>query len=225
MDIDIAPVDYKNIDILSFIEFVSDKLKSHILSVKDKYYKKIALTPSNQTNFKPFFDEMVPLMFFLRMQEGKYRKIEYMSGPQKGDAILDEKITIEITKAQNENKYLVTQDILSQGRAFSPKNIQQNITEASPTKTQPYGRMNKEHVDDVVLYIRTAIEKKQKKGYPDQSILIVSFDSDTLMVECDGDYSHLEQKIETLEKGIFSSIYLIENFMVDYVRPKWQFLL
>ena len=225
MDIDITPIDYRNVDIPFYIDFATEELKKHISLVKNRNYKKIALTPSNQNNFKKFFEEIVPLMFFLQIQKENYRKIKYMSGNQKGDAILDDTITIEITKAQNVNKYLVTQDMLTHGYAFSPKNIQKTVTVDSPTKTQPYVHTNKEHVDDVALYIHTTIEKKQKKNYPNNSILIISFDSDTLLLECDGDYSHLEQKIVTFKKGIFSTIFLIENFLINYLQPKWQFLL
>ena len=225
MDIDITPIDYRNVDIPYYIDFVTDELKKHISLVKNKDYKKIAFTPSNQNSFKSFFEEIVPLMFFLQREKTNYRKIKYMSGSQKGDAILDDTTTIEITKAQNVRKYLATQDMLNYGYAFSPKNIQKTVTASSPTKTQPYVHTNKEHVDDVALYIHNAIEKKQKKNYPYNSILIISFDSDTLLLECDGDYSHLEQEITAFEKGIFSTIYIIENFLIDDLQPKWQFVL
>ena len=191
MDIDITPIDCRNVDVPDYIDFVTEELRKHISVVKNSEYKKIAFTPSNRNNFKIFFEEMVPLMFFLQIQGHNYRKIKYMAGNQKGDAILDDKTTIEITKAQNEQEYLVTQDILNHGFAFSPKNIQKNVTASSPTKTQPYVHINKEHVNDVAQYILKSIEKKQNKNYPYNSILLVSFDSDTLLLECDGDYSHL----------------------------------
>ena len=98
MDIDITPIDYRNVDISYYIDFVTDELKKHISLVKNKGYKKIAFTPSNRNSFKSFFEEIVPLMFFLQRQETNYRKIKYMSGSQKGDAILDDTTTIEITK-------------------------------------------------------------------------------------------------------------------------------
>ena len=218
MDIDITPVNCRNVDVPDYIDFVTEELRKHISIVKNSEYKKIAFTPSNQNSFKTFFEEMVPLMFFLQIQGHNYQKIKYMDGNQKGDAILDDKTTIEITKAQNERKYLVTQDILNHGFAFSPKNIQKNITTSSPTKTQPYVRRNKEHVNDVAQYILKSIEKKQKKNYPYNSILLVSFDSDTLLLECDGDYSHLEQEIANYEKGIFSNIYIVENFIIENLQ-------
>lgn len=225
MDIDITPIDCRNVDIPDYIDFVAGEFKKHISAVRNSEYKKIAFTPSNQNSFKNFFEEMVPLMFFLQIQKDKYRKIKYMAGSQKGDAILDGKTTIEITIAQNAQKYLVTQDMLNHGFAFSPKNIQNNVTTSSPTKTQPYVHTNKEHVNDVARYIIKSIEKKQKKNYPYNSILLISFDSDTLLLECDGDYSHLEQEIANYEKGIFSTIYIVENFIIDNLQPKWQFLL
>ena len=225
MDIDITPIDCRNVDVPDYIDFVNEELRKHISVVKNSEYKKIAFTPSNQNSFKNFFEEMVPLMFFLQIQGHNYRKIRYMAGNQKGDAILDDKITIEITKAQNERKYLVTQDILNHGFAFSPKSIQKNVTASSPTKTQPYVHTNKEHVNDVAQYILKSIEKKQKKNYPYNSILLVSFDSDTLLLECDGDYSHLEEEVANYEKGIFSKIYIVENFIIKNLQPKWQCLL
>ena len=45
------------------------------------------------------------------------------------------------------------------------------------------------------------------------------------MLECDGDYSCLEEEIMNFEKGIFSKIYIIENFLNDDLQPKWQFIL
>lgn len=225
MDIDITSVDYRDVNVPDYIDFVTDKLTKHISLVKNSEYKKIALTSSNQNSFKGFFEEMVPLMFFLQMQGHNYQKIKYMAGNQKGDAILDGKITIEITKAQNDQKYLVTQDILNYGFAFSPKNIQKYGTGSSPTKTQPYVHRNKEHVNDVAQYISKSIERKQQKNYPNNSILLVSFDSDTLLLECDGDYSHLEQEISNYKKGIFSNIYIVENFITENLQPKWQYLL
>jgi len=45
------------------------------------------------------------------------------------------------------------------------------------------------------------------------------------MLECDGDYSRLEKEILKLEKGSFSKIYVIENFLNDDLQPNWQFLL
>lgn len=225
MDIDLTPIEGKNVNIPYFLEFAAEELKKHISLVKNKCYKKIAFTSSNKNNFKKFFGEIIPLMFFLQREKGIYSKIKYMSGDQKGDAILDDSTTIEITKAQNENKYLVTQDMLNHGYAFSPKHIQNKVSITSPTKTQPYVHKNKEHVNDVALYIHNAIEKKQKKNYPYSSILIIPFESDTLMLECDGDYSYLEKKIMNFEKGIFSKIYIFENFLIDDLQPKWQFIL
>ncbi len=225
MDIDITPIANRSVDIPYYIDFVTKELKKHISLVKNKDYKKIAFTPSNQNSFKRFFEEIVPLMFFLQRQKTNYRKIKYMSGDEKGDAILDDTTTIEITKAHHEKKYLAIQDRLKHGYSFSPKNIQKTVTASSPTKTQPYVHTNKEHVDDVALYIHNAIEKKQKKNYPYNSILIISFDSDTPLLEFDGDYSHLEQEIVAFEKGIFSTIYIIDNFLNDDLQPKWQFVL
>ncbi len=225
MDIDITPIDDKNVDIPYFLKFAGEELKKHISLVKNRDYKKIAFTTSNKNNFKKFFEEIIPLMFFLEREKGIYSKIKYMSGDQEGDAILDDSTTIEIRKAQNENKYLVTQDMLNHGYAFSPKNIQNKVSTTSPTKTQPYVHTNKEHVDDVALYIHNAIEKKQKKNYPYSSILMISFESDTLMLECDGDYSCLEKEIMNFGKGVFSKIYIIENFLNDDLQPKWQFIL
>jgi len=223
MDIDLTPIDGKNIDILYFLEFVAEELKKHISLLKNKSYKNIAFTSSNKNNFKHFFEEIIPLMFFLQKEKGIYSKIKYMSSDQKGDAILDDSTTIEITKAQNENKYLVTQDMLNHGYAFSSKNIQNEVSTTS--KTQPYVHKNEEHIKDVALYIHEAIEKKLKKNYPHGSILIISFESDTLMLECDGDYSCLEKEVMNFGKGIFSKIYIIENFLNDDLQPKWQFML
>jgi len=177
MDIDLTPIDSRNVDISYFLEFAAEELKKHISLVKNKCYKKIAFTASNKNNFKKFFEEIIPLMFFLQREKSIYSKIKYMSGDQKGDAILDDSTTIEITRAQNENKYLLTQDMLNHGCAFSPKNIQNRVLTTSPTKTQPYVHTNKEHVDDVAVYIRNAIEKKKKRNYPFSSILIISFES------------------------------------------------
>jgi hypothetical protein len=225
MDIDLTPIDGRNVDVPYFLEFAAGELKKHISLVKNKDYKKIAFTSSNKNNFKKFFEEIVPLMFFLQREKGIYGKIKYMSGDQEGDAILDDSTTIEITKAQNENRYLVTQDLINHGYAFSPKNIQNHVSTTSPTKTQPYVHRNKEHVDDVALYIHKAIEKKQEKDYPHNSILIILLESDTSMVEFDGDYYCLEEKIMNFKKGIFSKIYIIENFFIVDSQPKWQFIL
>lgn len=225
MNIDISLVDHRSVEVSEYIGFVTKELIKHISVVKNKGYKKIAFTPSNHNNFKNFFEEMVPLMFFLQTQKDNYQKIKYMAGSQKGDAVLDDKTTIEITKAQNEHNYFLNQDMLNHGYAFSPKNIQKTVTTQSPTKTQPYVHRNKEHVNDVAQYIFKSIEKKQTKNYPCNSILLVSFESDTLLLECDGDYAHLEQKIENYKKGVFSTIYIVENFIIDDFQPKWQFVL
>lgn len=225
MDIDITPIDEKNIDIPFFLKFACEELNKHISSVKNIEYKKIAFKTSNDNNFKRFFEEIIPLMFFLEREKGIYSNIKYMSGNQKGEAILDNSILIEITKAQHEKKYVVMQDILKHGHAFSPKNIGNTTSSTSPTKTQPYVHRNNDHIKDVALYICKAIEKKLKKNYPSDSILIVSFESDTLMLEVDGDYSRLENEIMNFEKGIFSKIYIIENFLNDDLQPKWQFML
>jgi hypothetical protein len=163
MDIDITPIDYRNVDIPYYIDFVTEEFKKHISLVKNKDYKKIAFIPSNRNSFKSFFEEIVPLMCFLQGQKTNYQKIKYMSGDQPGDAILDDTTTIEITKAHHERKYLEIQDRLNHGYSFTPKNIQKTVTASSPTKTQPYVYTNKEHVDDVALYIHNAIEKKQTK--------------------------------------------------------------
>ena len=224
MGIDITPIDYKNVDIPCFLKFAGEELKKHISLVKSRDYKKIAFATSNKNNFKKFFEEIIPLMFFLEREKGIYGKIKYMSGDQKGDAILDNSITIEITTAQNENKYLVTQDRLNHGYAFSPKNIQNKISTYSQTRTQPYVHTNDEHIKDVALYIRNAIENKLKNTHVG-SILIISFESDTLMLECDGDYSCFEKEIMNFKKGIFSKIYIIENFLNGNLQPKWQFML
>lgn len=225
MDIDISPIDSVNVDISEYIDFVIEKLRKHVSLVKNSEYKKIAFTPSNKNNFKKFFEEIVPLMFFLKTQEQKYHKVKYTAGNQKWDAILDDKITVEITKAQHKKKYLVTQDIINHGFAFSPKRIQEKPSGSSLTKTQPYVRTNKEHVDDVALYIFEAIDKKRKKNYPNNSILLILFESDTLLLECDGDYSYLEKKIANYDKGNFTNIYIVENFILENFQPKWQYLL
>lgn len=225
MDIDITPIDEKNVDIPFFLKFADEELIKHISSVKKSDYRKNAFTTSNKKNFKKFFEEIIPLKFFLEREKGIYSEIKYMSGDQKGDAILDNSITIEITKAQHENHFVKRQDMLNHGRAFSAKNIANTTSTSSPTKTQPYVYTNDEHIKDGALYIRKAIEKKLKNDYPHGSILIVSFESDTLMVDCYGDYSGLENQIMNFEKGIFSKIYIIENLFNDNLQPKWQFML
>jgi hypothetical protein len=226
MDIDITPIDNRTVDVPCFIKFVREELRKHIALVKNRDYKKVAFTTSNKNNFKKFFEELIPLMFFLEREEGIFNKIQYMSGDQpEGDAILDDSVHVEITKAQNINKYLVKQDMLSHGYAFSPKNIQAKTTPSSPTKTQPYVHTDYEHVKDVASYIHSAIGNKLKNNYHNDSILIILFESDTLMIDCDGDYSCLEKEIIHFEKGIFSKICIIENFLNEDLKPRWQFML
>jgi len=65
MGIDITPIDYKNVDIPCFLKFAGEELKKHISLVKSRDYKKIAFATSNKNNFKKFFEEIIPLMFFL----------------------------------------------------------------------------------------------------------------------------------------------------------------
>ena len=115
--------------------------------------------------------------------------------------------------------------MVNYGYAFSSKNIQNKTSTSSPTRTQPYVHTNEEHIKDVALYIHEAIEKKLKKNYFHGSILIIPFESDTPMLECDGDYSCLEKEIMNIEKGTFSKIYIIENILNDDLQPRWQFTL
>lgn len=225
MDIDITPIDNRTVDIPYFLKFAGEELKKHISLVTNRDYKKIAFSTSNKNKFKNFFEEIIPLMFFLEREKGIFSKIKYMSGDQKGDALLDDSITIEITKAQNKNSYMVRQDMLNHGFAFSPKNIQDKTSTSSPTKTHPYVHTNDEHIKDVALYIHNAIENKIKNNYHHGSILIILFESDTPMIYCDGDYSCLEKEIMHFEKGILSKIYIIENILNDDLQPKWQFIL
>jgi len=225
MDIDITPIDNRTVDIPYFIKFAREELTKHISLVKNREYKKIAFTTSNKNNYKKYFEEIIPLMFFLEKEKGIFSKIKYMSGDQpEGDALLDDSIAVEITKAQHKNKYMVKQDMLNHGYAFSPKNIQDK-TSSSPTRTQPYVHTNYEHVKDVALYINNAIQNKLKNNYHDGLILIILFESDTLLGDCDGDYSCLEKEIRQFKKGIFSKIFLIENFINEDLKPKWQYLL
>jgi len=72
MDIDLTPIDGRNVDIPYFLEFAAEELKKHISLVKNKGYKKIAFTSSNKNNFKHFFGEIIPLMFFLQREKGIY---------------------------------------------------------------------------------------------------------------------------------------------------------
>jgi hypothetical protein len=225
MDIDIKSINNRNVDIPYFLNFAEAELKKHISLVTNSDYKKIAFTISHKNNFKKFFEEIVPLMFFLKREKDIYSKIKYMAGSQKGDAVLDDSITVEITKAQHKYKYIVMQDILNKGFAFSPKKYDKKTSISSPTKTTPYCHENKEHVDDVALYISKAIEDKLVKKYPIDSILIISLESDILMLECDGDYCWLEEKILNFKKGNFSKIYIMENFLNNDLQPKWQFML
>jgi hypothetical protein len=222
MDIDITPIDNKNLSIKEYINFTKNELEKHISLVKNKDYKRIAFTSSNSNNFKKFFEEILPLMFFLEKNKSIYTYVKYMSGDQKGDAIIDNKIIVEITKAQNDNTYISTQDILNHGYSFSPKGFKKNIISILPTKTQPYVYKNKEHLDDIIQYIERSIKNKILKDYPANSILLVTFKGDRLLLECDGEYFYLEQKIQTCQKGNFSSIYIIEDFLTDDLQPKWQ---
>jgi hypothetical protein len=214
MYIDIKPIDNKNVDIPFFLKFAGEELNKHISFID---YRKIAFTTSNKNNFKRFFEEIIPLMFFLEGGKGIYSKIKYMSGNQKGDAILDDSITIEITKAQNENQYLVRQDLLNYGRAFSPKNIQNKSSSTSPTRTQPYVYTNFEHIKDAALYIRKAIDNKLKNTYPNGSILIIPVEMNALWWQ--EEFPLLEKEIMNFEKGIFSKIYIIiEYFLNDNLQ-------
>lgn len=47
MDIDITPIDDKNVDIPCFLKFAGEELKKHISLVTNKDYKKIAFVTSN----------------------------------------------------------------------------------------------------------------------------------------------------------------------------------
>jgi hypothetical protein len=218
MDIDLTSIDYKNVDIPFFLKFAGAELKKHISLVKNRDYREIAFTTSNENNFKRFFEEIIPLMFFLERQRDIFSKIKYMSGNQKGDAILDDSITVEITKAQNNNQYLVTQDLLNHGRAFSPKNIKNESSSSLPTKTQPYVYKNFDHIKDAALYIRQAIDNKLKKNYPNGSILIITLKMDVSLVWQD-EFFRLEKEIVNFGKGIFSKIYIIlEYFFKDNLQ-------
>lgn len=222
IDIDITPIDNKKLSLKEYTNFAKNELEKHISLIKNKDYKKIALTSSNSNNFKKFFEEILPLMFFLEKNNSIYTHVKYMSGDQKGDAIIDNEIIVEITKAQNENTYIATQDMLNYGYSFSPKGFKKNLTNTLQTKTKPYVYKSKEHLDDIIQYIERSIKKKLLKDYPANSILLVLFKSDRLLLECDGEYSYLEQKIQTCQKGNFSSIYIIEDFLTDDLQPKWQ---
>lgn len=222
MDIDITPIDNKNLSIKEYINFAKNELDKHISLVKNKDYKRIAFTSSNTNNFKKFFEEILPLMFFLEKNKSIHTHVKYMSGDQKGDAIIDNEKIVEITKAQNSNTYISTQDMLNHGYSFSPKGFNKNVISTLPTKTQPYVYKNKEHLDDIIQYIDKSIQKKFLKNYPANSILIVLFKSDRLLLDCDGEYSYLEKNIQTCQKGNFSSIYIIEDFLTDDLQPKWQ---
>jgi len=218
MDIDITSIDYKNVDIPFFLKFAGAELKKHISLVKNRDYREIAFTTSNENNFKRFFEEIIPLMFFLERKKDIFSKIKYMSGNQKGDAILDDSITVEITKAQNNNQYLVMQDLLNHGRAFSPKNIKNKSSSSLPTKTQPYAYTNFEHIKDAALYIRKAIANKLEKNYPNGSILIIPVEMNILPWQ--EEFPLLEKEIVNFEKGIFSKIYiLLEYFLNDNLQP------
>jgi hypothetical protein len=217
MDIDITSIDYKNVDIPFFLKFAGAELKKHISLVKNRDYRKIAFTTSNKNNFKKLFEEIIPLMFFLEREKGTYSKIKYMSGDQTGDAILDDSITVEITKAQNDNQYLVMQDLLNHGRAFSPKNIKNESSSSLPTKTQPYCYKNFEHIKDAALYIRQAIDNKLENNYPNGSILIIPLKMNALPWQ--EEFPLLEKEIVNFEKGIFSKIYiLLEYFLKDNLQ-------
>jgi len=225
MNIDITPIDNRNIKIEEFLKFTQKELTKHRSKLEDTDYKKIAFTPSNHNNYKVFFEEIVPLMYFLQVEKDIYKKIKYTAGNQKGEAILDESTVIEATKAQHSKHHMQVQDVLTHGHAFSSKKIIKN-SHTIPTQTQPYSYESNEHVDDLFSFIIKAIKDKQKKDYPKNSILIVLFECDTLMVESYGEYTYLENKLKTINKSEhFSKIFIVENFSVDTFQAKWSYIL
>lgn len=221
MDIDISPINGTTVQTNFFIDIVDQCLLRHIALVKNKEYRRLAFSPSNKNNFKKFFEEILPLRFFLEKGENAYHSVKYMSGDQSGDALLNDSITVEITKAQNEKRYLVTQDMQEFGYAYSPKNLQSERSCSVPTRTKPYAYTNFEHVEDLRGYIQLAIDKKGNGKYPPGSILIVLFQSDTLML--DWDYDELTKNLNKINKRDFTQIYFIENFIKDDLKPKWEF--
>jgi hypothetical protein len=221
MDIDISPINGITVQIQFFIEFVDQSLLNHIDLVKDKEYRRLAFKSSNRNNFKKFFEEILPLKYYLESQRSRLHSVKYMSGDQTGDALLNGSLTVEITKAQNEKRYLVTQDMQEFGYAYSPKNLQTARSCSVPTRTKPYAYTNFEHVEDLQGYIQLAIDKKANDKYPPGSILIVLFQSDTLML--DWDYEELAKNLNKLNKRDFTQIYFIENFIKDDLKPRWEY--
>lgn len=70
MDIDITPINNRTVDIPYFLKFAGEELKKHISLVTNSDYKKIAFSTSNKNKFKIFFEEIIPLMFFLEREKG-----------------------------------------------------------------------------------------------------------------------------------------------------------
>jgi hypothetical protein len=221
MDINISPVDGCTVQVEFFIAFVDQCLLNHIELVKNKEYRRLAFSSSNKNNFKKYFEEIVPLRFYLETVRNKYHSVTYMSGDQSGDALLNDSVTVEITKAQNTKRHLVTQDMQEFGYAYSPKKVNDSGFISVPTRTKPYAYTNFEHVEDLQEYIHLAIDKKAKGKYPLGSVLIVLFQSDTLML--DWDYEELTKKLNKINKQDFAQIYFIENFIKDDLKPKWEF--
>lgn len=248
-NIDITPIDNKNVSIPYFVKFVNEEIDKHVALIEKRYskndedyklyeeYRKIAFTTSNNTTYKIFLEEMVPLISFLQNPiANNYQRIKYMSGNQKGDAILDGKTKVEITKAKHSKDFIAVQDRLKYGYSLSPKKIKEkeDVTGDSPTQTDYYVYTDKEHVDDVVEYIQTALDMKKEKDYPEGSILIISFRADTMLASFDGDYSYLEQKIKNFNKGNFSVVFITDDCMTSKYDPnktesklesKWEFVL
>ena len=190
--LDLSGLDDKLIDGLKFCTKVYD-LFDDVLREPDGIGK-IRLQASKRE--KRLIEELLPITQYVqaRYRVGNRFKIRWLSGSQGYDAKIwtpltmviksgmPRSITLEVTISRHEFTHIARRQLHEEGGSFGPKGIRIDKKTNLPVFS-PHVYTNDEHVVDLVQQINGRISAKAKKQYPRNTVLIVSCETDGLILE------------------------------------------
>jgi len=175
-------------------------------------------------SYKKIVEELIPLAVYVL---AKYScdtqvKIKWKSGNQNYDAIsynqghrvrhgLLEKTTyLEVTTVQNQNDYLVREELICKGFSNGPYEINRNkqtkIIESLPIVNSGY-----DWIDNMVEILLERIKNKESKKYENNTVLIVSCTFPTLLSDLEWEYFISKSKPNICPTS-FKSVFVFERF-------------
>ncbi|MFH1674450.1 MAG: hypothetical protein ABIF87_13620 [Pseudomonadota bacterium] len=172
---------------------------------------------------KKLIEEVLPIARYVQAvyYPGRRIRIRWIDGNQNYDGIAyhygddvkkglqPKKIYLEVTNAVHQKDHLHRKHLHEKGHVFGYGGIKLNKT-TKEIESTPVVRNGYEHISELVDLVKRRIGEKEKKKYPDPCVLIIQYNTDTII--CSDEWEVMIKALKGIpDRDRFREIFLLES--------------